>query len=51
LEEGTELVVTSQNLRTSSMEALALQGTRVRLVWGREHNLRLAEAEDTEGGR
>jgi putative spermidine/putrescine transport system ATP-binding protein len=52
LEEGTELVVTSQNLRTSSMEALALQGTRVRLVWGREHNLRIADAtEDTEGGR
>ena len=51
LEEGTELVVTSQNLRTSSMEALALQGTRVRLVWGREHNLRIADAAgDTEEG-
>jgi putative spermidine/putrescine transport system ATP-binding protein len=51
LEEGTELVVTNQNLRTSSMEALALQGTRVRLVWSREHNLRIADgAEETEGG-
>jgi len=50
LEEGTELVVTSQNLRTSSMEALALQGTRVRLVWGQEHNLLIAgDGEDMEG--
>ena len=29
----------SQNLTTSSMEALAAQGTAVRLIWQRQHNL------------
>ena len=38
LDAGSELVVTQQNLTTSSMEALALQGTAVRLVWKRQHN-------------
>ena len=52
LEEGTELVVTSQNMRTSSMEALALQGTRVRLVWGRQHILLIGgDGEQMEGVR
>jgi putative spermidine/putrescine transport system ATP-binding protein len=50
LEEGTELVVTSQNLRTSSMEALALQGTRVRLIWSREHNLLVASEDEGKSG-
>ncbi|MBA2718606.1 MAG: ABC transporter ATP-binding protein [Chloroflexi bacterium] len=38
LDAGSELVVTQQNLTTSSMEALALQGTAVRLTWKRQHN-------------
>jgi putative spermidine/putrescine transport system ATP-binding protein len=38
LDAGSELVVTQQNLATSSMEALALQGSAVRLIWKRQHN-------------
>jgi putative spermidine/putrescine transport system ATP-binding protein len=38
LDAGAELVVTEQNLATSSMEALALQGKPVRLIWKRQHN-------------
>ncbi|HEY8168029.1 MAG TPA: ABC transporter ATP-binding protein [Candidatus Limnocylindrales bacterium] len=37
LDAGTELVVTEQNLRTSSSEALAARGRSVRLVWKRRH--------------
>jgi putative spermidine/putrescine transport system ATP-binding protein len=43
LDAGGELVVTRQNLDTSSMEALAAMGRPVRLVWDRQHNLLLAE--------
>ena len=39
LNAGSELVVTQQNLATSSMEALAAQGRAVRLIWKRQHNL------------
>jgi len=39
LDGGLELVVTRQNLATSSMEALALKGKAVRLTWDRRHNL------------
>jgi putative spermidine/putrescine transport system ATP-binding protein len=39
LDAGGELVVTQQNLATSSMEALATQGKAVRLIWKRQHNL------------
>ncbi len=45
LEVGGELVVTRQNLETSSMEALATQGRTVRLVWKRRHVLSLATSE------
>ena len=38
LDAGSDLVVTQQNLATSSTEALALQGTAVRLTWKRQHN-------------
>ncbi|HEY8869307.1 MAG TPA: ABC transporter ATP-binding protein [Candidatus Limnocylindrales bacterium] len=38
LDAGGELVVTQQNLSTSSMQALAARGRRVRLVWKRYHN-------------
>ncbi len=42
LDVGGELVVTQQNLQTSSMQALAAQGRPVRLIWKREHVLGLA---------
>jgi putative spermidine/putrescine transport system ATP-binding protein len=38
LDAGAVLVVTQQNLATSSMEALALEGKAVRLIWKRQHN-------------
>jgi putative spermidine/putrescine transport system ATP-binding protein len=44
LDAGSELVVTQQNLATSSMDALALEGRPVRLIWKRTHNYRVAEA-------
>jgi putative spermidine/putrescine transport system ATP-binding protein len=37
LDAGSELVVTQQNLATSSMDALALSGKAVRLIWKRQH--------------
>jgi hypothetical protein len=37
LDAGSELVVTQQNLHTSSSEALAARGRSVRLVWKRRH--------------
>ncbi len=43
LDAGAELVVTQQNLTTSSMDVLAARGTRVRLVWKREYALRVKE--------
>jgi putative spermidine/putrescine transport system ATP-binding protein len=41
LDAGARLTVTQQNLRTSSMDVDTLRGTRARLVWRREHELRL----------
>ncbi len=38
LDPGGELVVMQQNLRSSSMEALQVQGRRVRLRWDRQHS-------------
>jgi putative spermidine/putrescine transport system ATP-binding protein len=43
LDAGSDLVVTQQNLSTSSMEVLAAQGRPVRLVWRRQHVLRVQE--------
>jgi putative spermidine/putrescine transport system ATP-binding protein len=43
LDAGSDLVVTQQNLTTSSMEVLAAQGQPVRLVWKRQHVLRVEE--------
>ena len=51
LELGGELVVTQQNLQTSSMEALAAQGRAVRLIWKRHHVLSLAASQDGEGAQ
>src|SRR6476660_6865912 len=44
LDAGSELVVTQQNLVTSSTDALALEGTAVRLIWKRQHNYPVADA-------
>ena len=43
LDAGAELVVTRQNLATSSTEALAQEGRPVRLVWKRQHCLPVAD--------
>jgi putative spermidine/putrescine transport system ATP-binding protein len=40
---GADLVVTQQNLSTSSTEALAQEGRSVRLVWKRQHQLPIAD--------
>ena len=49
LESGGELVVTRQNLETSSMEALATRDQPVRLIWKQRHVLSLAESEQPLG--
>jgi putative spermidine/putrescine transport system ATP-binding protein len=49
LDAGGELVVTEQNLETSSMEALAAEGRKVRLIWKREHVLSLASGQPSAG--
>jgi putative spermidine/putrescine transport system ATP-binding protein len=46
LDAGGELVVVRQNLETSSQDALAEQGKRVRLSWRPEHTYEI-EKEDT----
>jgi putative spermidine/putrescine transport system ATP-binding protein len=51
LDVGGELVVTQQNLQTSSMEALAAQGRAVRLIWKRQHVLSLAVGQEAEGAQ
>ena len=43
LDAGAELVVTQQNLATTSTEALAQQGKAVRLMWKRQHQLPIAD--------
>ena len=43
LDAGADLVVTQQNLRTSSSEALAARGRTVRLVWKRRHCRSIAD--------
>jgi putative spermidine/putrescine transport system ATP-binding protein len=43
LDAGSELVVTQQNLATSSMDALALSGKAVRLIWNFHHNFPVAD--------
>ena len=49
LEMGGELVVTQQNLETSSMEALSAQGRPIRLTWKRRHVLSLATSQASTG--
>jgi putative spermidine/putrescine transport system ATP-binding protein len=43
LDVGADLVVTRQNLATTSTEALAQQGQAVRLVWKRQHDLAIED--------
>ncbi len=43
LDAGAALVVTQQNLTTTSTEALAAQGRVVRLTWERQHCLPIAD--------
>jgi putative spermidine/putrescine transport system ATP-binding protein len=50
LDAGAELVVTEQNLTTSSMEALAAEGRRVRLLWKRHHNFAVGGGEAASEG-
>jgi len=50
LDAGSELVVTQQNLTTTSTEALAKEGKAVRLVWERQHQLPIADGSATGGG-
>ncbi len=45
LAAGARLVVTQQNLATTSTEALAQQGKAVRLIWKRQHELPVADGE------
>jgi len=45
---GQELIVLQQNLHHSSMQALEVQGTAVRLAWSKENNRFLHE--DAQGG-
>jgi len=51
LDVGGHLVVTQQNLQTSSMEVLAAQGRPVRLIWKRQHVLSLATSHDIVGAQ
>jgi putative spermidine/putrescine transport system ATP-binding protein len=51
LDVGGELVVTQQNLETSSMEVLTAQGEPVGLFWKRRHVLRLPESRGGDGGK
>jgi len=43
LDAGADLVVTQQNLATTSTEALALEGKAVRLIWKRQHDLAIED--------
>jgi putative spermidine/putrescine transport system ATP-binding protein len=51
LDAGGSLVVTQQNLLTSSMEALSRQGDRVRLIWKRHHSLPVQGGGADQGGQ
>ncbi len=44
LDAGADLVVTRQNLTTSSMDALDQEGRPVRLIWRRQYNYRVADS-------
>jgi putative spermidine/putrescine transport system ATP-binding protein len=48
LDAGGELVLLQQNLTTSSMQALAVKGRPVRLVWDRQYNRPVEGTEEAE---
>jgi putative spermidine/putrescine transport system ATP-binding protein len=48
LEAGARLVVTEQNLTTTSSEVLEQQGKSVRLIWKRQHELPVADGSRPE---
>jgi putative spermidine/putrescine transport system ATP-binding protein len=48
LDAGSELIVTQQNLATTSTEALAQEGKAVRLIWKRQHELPIADGSKVE---
>ena len=48
LEAGARLVVTEQNLTTTSSEVLEQQGKPVRLIWKRQHELPVADGSRPE---
>ena len=50
LDAGGELAVIKQNVTTSSMQALAMKGRAVRLVWDRSHTLPVAVDASTAVG-
>jgi putative spermidine/putrescine transport system ATP-binding protein len=50
LDAGAELVVTAQNLATSSMDALEQQGRSVRLIWKRHHNFPVGDGPSMSTG-
>ena len=50
LDAGSELVVTQQNLATTSTEALAQEGKAVRLIWKRQHELSVTDGGPSEEG-
>jgi putative spermidine/putrescine transport system ATP-binding protein len=50
LDAGGSLVVTQQNLVTSSTEALERQGDRVRLIWKKQHSLPVQGGGEDRGG-
>jgi putative spermidine/putrescine transport system ATP-binding protein len=47
LDAGAQLIVTQQNLATTSTEALAQQGRPIRLTWKRQHCLPVADGGPT----
>jgi len=51
LDDGGELVVFQQNLTTSSMEALQVQGRAVRLTWNRRNNRPVVQAGGSDGSQ
>jgi putative spermidine/putrescine transport system ATP-binding protein len=48
LDIGPSLVVVQQNLHTTSTDALAAKGRRVKLIWNRQHNRALTGGELAE---
>jgi putative spermidine/putrescine transport system ATP-binding protein len=48
LDAGAEIIALQQNLDASSADVAGLRGRRLRLVWGREHAVRLPDPADDD---